>query len=166
MASAQRSLIAGSEETSIGVAVCLSIPCCKIGILQRTTSTTALRGAATSLERAERRRGSILSMRFLLCTARRSVMVWRPEITAGGCIFLNFLRLTPKRGEGKQRNIIDRVGGLGGGHTYSQSGGCPNLQFPVAKPGYSGSAKWQSKWHTPDYGPATCLNTLFLPNEL
>ena len=117
MASAQRSLIAGSEETSIGVALCLSIPCCQIGILQRTTSTTALRGAATSLERAERRRGSILSMRFLLCTARRSVMVWRPEITAGGCIFLNFLRLTPKRGEGKQRNIIDRVGGLGGGHT-------------------------------------------------
>ena len=150
MASAQRSLIAGSEETSIGVALCLSIPCCKIGILQRTTSTTALRGAATSLELAERRRGSILSMRFLLCTARRSVMVWRPEITAGGCIFLNFLRLTPKRGEGKQRNIIDRVGGLGGGHTYPQSGGCPNLQFPVAKSGYSGSAKWQSKWQTPD----------------
>jgi hypothetical protein len=115
MASAQRSLIAGSEETSLGVALCLSIPCCKIGILQRTTSTTALRGAATSLERAERRRGSILSMRFLLCTARRSVMVWRPEITAGGSIFLKFLRLTPKRGEGKQRNIIDRVGGLGGG---------------------------------------------------
>lgn len=38
-----------------------------------TTSTTALRGAATSLELAERRRGSVLSMRFLLCTARRSV---------------------------------------------------------------------------------------------
>ena len=38
-----------------------------------TTSTTARRGAATSLELAERRRGSILSMRFLLCTARRSV---------------------------------------------------------------------------------------------
>jgi hypothetical protein len=44
-------------------------------------------------------------------------MVWRPEIAAGGCIFLKFLRLTPKRGEGKQINIIDRVGGLGGGHT-------------------------------------------------
>ena len=38
-----------------------------------TTSTTALRGAATSLELAERRRGSTLSTRFLLCTARRSV---------------------------------------------------------------------------------------------
>jgi len=56
----------------------------------------------------------------------------------------------PKRGEGKQRNIIDRVGGLGGGHTYSQSGGCPNVQFPVAKPGYIGCAKWQSRWQTPD----------------
>ena len=38
-----------------------------------TTSTTARRGAATSLELADRRRESIISMRFLLCTARRSV---------------------------------------------------------------------------------------------
>jgi hypothetical protein len=52
-----------------------------------------------------------------------------------GAFFLKFLRLTPKRGEGKQRKIIiDRVGERG---AYSQSGGCPNLQFPVAKPGYS-----------------------------
>ena len=34
------------------------------------------------------------------------VPVFLPEITAGGCIFLKFLRLTPKYGEGKQINLV------------------------------------------------------------
>ena len=89
-------------------------------------------------------------------------MVWRPEITAGGCIFLKFLRLTPKRGEGKQRKtIIDRVGG--GGHTPKA----------VAVP--TCSSQWPSHWQAtvavpsgrasgrpPTRNPPTCLNTLFL----
>jgi hypothetical protein len=40
------------------------------------------------------------------------VIFWQPEITAGGCIFLKFLRLAPKGGERKQRNSIERVGGI------------------------------------------------------
>ena len=79
-----------------------------------------------------------------------------------GAFFLKFLRLTPKRGEGKQRKtIIDRVGG--GGHT-------PKV---VAVP--TCSSQWPSHWQAtvavpsgrasgrpPTRIPPTCLNTLLL----
>ena len=136
-----------------------------------TTSTTALRGAATSLELAERRRGSTLSTRFLLCTARRSVDRLQTKVRAQSdglaarnhSRWVHFRKISSADAEkrrGKTKKYHRQGGGTRGG-AYSQSGGCPNLQFPVAKPGYSGRAKWQSKWQTPDYGPTTCLNTLF-----
>ena len=124
------------------------------------TSTTALRGAATSLELAERRRGSVLSMRFLLCTAPQSVDWLQTKVQAQSdglaarnhSRWVHFLKISSADAE-KRRAKIKKYHRLGGGArrgAYSQSGGCPNLQFPVAKPGYSGGAKWQSKWHTPD----------------
>jgi len=61
------------KKYTAGMVVCPTCSLSKQVMSLVTTSTTALRGAATSLELAERRRGSTLSTRFLLCTARRSV---------------------------------------------------------------------------------------------
>jgi len=103
-----------------------------------TTSTTALRGAATSLELAERRRGSTLSTRFLLCTARRSVDRLQTKVRAQSdglaarnhSRWVHFRKISSADAEkrrGKTKKYHRQGGGTWGGGAYSQSGGCPNL---------------------------------------
>ena len=139
-----------------------------------TTSTTALRGAATSLELAERRRGSTLSTRFLLCTARRSVDRLQTKVRAQSdglaarnhSRWVHFRKISSADAEkrrGKTKKHHRQGGGTqGGGGILPKRWLSQPALFPVAKPGHSGRAKWQSKWQTPDYRPTTCLNTLFL----
>ena len=94
-----------------------------------TTSTTALRGAATSLELAERRRGSTLSTRFLLCTARRSVDRLQTKVRAQSdglaaknhSRWVHFRKISSADAEkrrGKTKKYHRQGGGTrGGGHT-------------------------------------------------
>jgi len=134
-----------------------------------TTSTTALRGAATSLELAERRRGlgSTLSTRFLLCTARRSVDRLQTKVRAQSdglaarnhSRWVHFRKISSADAEkrrGKTKKYHRQGGGTRGGGILPKRRLSQPALFPVAKPGHSGRAKWQSKWQTPDYGPTTC----------
>ena len=74
------------------------------------------------------------------------MIVWQPEIAAGGCISLNFLRLTPTKGEERQKILIGR-GNEGGGPKLPSRRSRPAV--PIGQP----RLQWQCQVADPRLRP-------------